>query len=90
MKSNGARTRPLIRSLYLPHYPACGLTPKAASVVIVHGLNDEVVPYQNSVAFSKAYAAELHGLAGDHSLEDVTPAVARLFRNFLEYFRVTT
>lgn len=77
-------------ALYLPHYPACDLTPKAASVVIVHGLHDEVVPYQNSVAFSKAHAAELHGLAGDHSLQDVTPAVARLFRNFLENFRVTT
>jgi pimeloyl-ACP methyl ester carboxylesterase len=52
-------------------------------VTIVHGLNDDVVPFTNSIRFAQEYRAALHLLQSDHFLHDQIRALKYLFEYFL-------
>jgi pimeloyl-ACP methyl ester carboxylesterase len=52
---------------------------------IVHGWQDEVVPYEHSVRFAQLYGAALHLLDSDHRLYDQL----RLIRYLFEYFLIS-
>jgi pimeloyl-ACP methyl ester carboxylesterase len=65
-----------------------GLPPLRASafdcpVSIIHGLRDEVVPFEHSVRFAQEHAANLHLVNSDHRLHDYVPFSKYLFEYFL-------
>jgi len=71
-------------AFYLPGYKEQSPVPHARKTVIVHGLNDEIVPVENSVRFAREHTTELHLIAGDHSLNDQLPKIGMLFDLFLD------
>ncbi|OFC69618.1 YqiA/YcfP family alpha/beta fold hydrolase [Alteromonas confluentis] len=46
---------------------------------IVHGWNDEVIPFDNSVSFARSKLAALHLVNSDHGLASALDDVAALF-----------
>jgi pimeloyl-ACP methyl ester carboxylesterase len=50
---------------------------------VVHGLNDDVVPYEHSVRFAQAHHASLHLLPSDHRLHNQIRVLQHLFEFFL-------
>jgi pimeloyl-ACP methyl ester carboxylesterase len=65
-----------------------GLPPLRASafdcpVSIIHGLRDEVVPFEHSVRFAQEHGANLHLVNSDHRLHDYVPFSKYLFEYFL-------
>lgn len=67
----------------MPGYEA-DTTPSAERVDVVHGWNDELIPPDRVVAWSRRHAANLHLLQADHSLNERLDDVVRLFNLFLE------
>jgi surfactin synthase thioesterase subunit len=61
----------------MPQVPACPMT-------IVHGWQDEIIPWQNSVRFAAGSHVQLVLLDGDHRLIDVLDDVCSQFSLFLE------
>ena len=65
---------------YTPALPAC-------PVAIMHGKNDEIIPWQNSVRYagqSKSTDTRVMLLDSDHRLIDALPEIAEQFEIFLE------
>lgn len=52
-------------------------------VTIVHGLQDEVVPVDHSIAYARQYEVILHLLHDDHRLHRSLPFIRTLFEYFL-------
>ncbi len=50
---------------------------------VVHGWGDQVVPFEHSVRFARAYGAALHLLDSDHELHSQLPLIKYLFEYFL-------
>jgi fermentation-respiration switch protein FrsA (DUF1100 family) len=63
------------------------LTPGAPAIpiTIVHGWDDDIVPVENSIRFSKACNATLHLVDGDHRLsaniDEITDYLIRFIHN---------
>lgn len=74
----------LAPAFYLEGYGLQDPTPSAEKIWVVHGLNDEVVPCQNSILFCSKFGASLHLLDGDHRLTDQIGEIAKLFAFFLD------
>ena len=72
--------------------PAFGMTgyreqfpePDARKISIVHGLNDDVVPFNNSVEFAAKYNAQLHMMDDGHQLIESLPFISDIFAQFLD------
>ena len=60
-----------------PGAPACPLT-------IVHGWQDEIIPWQNSVRYAQACHARLVLLDSDHRFTDVLEEIGHHFSLFLD------
>lgn len=75
-------------ALYLPQLPALRAGRIDCPVAIVHGWDDEVIPYQNSLRFAAEQKAALHLIAGDHSLRMQIPMLKSLFEYFLISFEL--
>jgi len=71
-------------AFYLPGYKDQSPVPNAKKIVVVHGLNDDVVPVDNSIHFAQEHHTELHLLDGDHQLTDQLPKIEVLFGWFLD------
>ena len=74
----------LAPAFYLPGYACQDLAPHAASILIVHGWGDDVVPPDNSIRFARQHRCALHLLDGDHRLNAALPAIEPLFALFLQ------
>ena len=74
----------LAPAFQLPGYAVQEPVPHADRTVVIHGWNDDVVPYENSIRFAREYAAELHLLDSDHRLQDQIPKLKVLFGFFLD------
>lgn len=74
----------LAPAFYLPGYACQDHRPRAASTLIVHGWDDDVVPVDNSLRFARQHGCALHLLAGDHRLDAALPAIEPLFAVFLQ------
>jgi predicted alpha/beta-hydrolase family hydrolase len=70
-------------AFYLSGYRVQNPVPHARKTVIVHGLNDEVVPVRNSIRFACEHKTELHLIDSDHRLNDQLPMLEMLFGLFL-------
>ena len=74
----------LAPAFYIPGYKEQDPEPNTRNTAIAHGLNDTVVPLDNSIRFAKKHHVSLHILESDHRLMDVLPVVGKLFIIFLE------
>lgn len=55
-------------ALYLNNYEVQHYLPKTNKVQIIHGWNDDVVPFENSIRFANQIKATLHLVADNHRL----------------------
>jgi alpha/beta superfamily hydrolase len=74
----------LAPAFYLPDFPQQEPVPHAQTVALVHGWNDELIPFENSVRYAKKFNAVLHLVDSDHRLSSQLPLIAALFAAFLE------
>ena len=85
-------SRPDVNSLFLMapalflkgKYRVQEYDPMGGVICIVHGLEDDVIPYQNSVDFAEAENAELHLVPDGHRLEADLELLGDLFESFLK------
>jgi len=70
-------------ALYLDELPPLKAGIIECPVAIVHGLNDTVVPYANSIRFAHEYKAAVHLVQSDHVLHDQIRFMKYLFEYFL-------
>lgn len=60
------------------------IKPQAQHISIVHGFNDEVIPFQNSIKFAQEHNASIYLLQSDHRLTSALPEIEKIFTIFLE------
>lgn len=58
-------------------------TPKSKRVAVVHGWNDDIIPWQHSLRFAEASNAALHLLDSDHRLESALPELKAILQRFI-------
>lgn len=73
----------LAPALYIPDYVKQSYTSKANSICIVHGLGDDIIPYQHSQRYAQTSNCELHLIEGDHRLNTSLDEVCEIFDKFL-------
>ncbi len=59
-------------------------TTKILRTTIVHGLNDSVIPCDNSIRFAKKFDSQLHLFSGDHRMNSQRDMLCILFENFIK------
>lgn len=59
------------------------MPPKGMRTTIVHGLEDDIIPCDNSVRFAKSFQAQLYLIAGGHRLNSQRDRLCVLFEDFL-------
>jgi pimeloyl-ACP methyl ester carboxylesterase len=70
-------------ALYLSNYPVQTYHPMTNHIDIVHGWQDEIVPYQHSIQFGQKTNANLHLIEDNHRLSKQRPFLGETFRQFL-------
>jgi predicted esterase len=73
----------LAPALYVAGYPTQDPLVPAARTEIVHGWDDQVIPYENAVRFARLRQCTLHLVQGDHRLNARIPLLRELFDAFL-------
>lgn len=74
----------LAPAFYLDGYAVHDYRPRCSRIMLVHGWDDDVVPWEYSLRFGKGRKAEVHLIDGDHRLREALPRVQQLFANLLE------
>jgi alpha/beta superfamily hydrolase len=74
----------LASAFYIPEFKIQEPIPHAGVIALVHGWNDELIPFENSVRYAQKFKATLHLVESDHRLSSQLPLIARLFAWFLE------
>ena len=74
----------LAPALYLDGYAVQDYQPRTTNIAIVHGWDDDIIPYHNSLRFAAQHRASLHLIDGNHRLNTSLPQVCGLFAAFLE------
>lgn len=76
----------LCPALYMPskEYEVQEYYPKCDNIEIIHGWNDEVVPYQNSIKFASRTKAVLNIINDNHRLNDSYLFMKHRFALYLE------
>lgn len=73
----------LAPAVYMPGYPSQEPMVPGAYTEIVHGWDDEVIPYDRAVRFARLRQCTLHLVQGDHRLTARIPLLCELFGAFL-------
>ena len=73
----------LAPAFYLPDFAVQEPVPHADFVTLVHGWNDELIPFENSIRYAGKFKATLHLVESDHRLTSQLPLIASLFEGFL-------
>lgn len=74
-------------ALWMPaeEYTVQAYQPQTSKIEITHGINDAVVPYENSIRFTKEHKGTvLHIVPDDHRLKASLDFLACQFRRFVE------
>lgn len=76
----------LCPALYMPHneYAVHDYRPLCDHIEIVHGWNDEIVPYENSIQFARQTKAVLNLIADGHRLQHSHAFLENRFEAFLK------
>jgi pimeloyl-ACP methyl ester carboxylesterase len=70
-------------ALYLEGLPPLRSALLDCPTAVVHGLRDEIVPYEHSVRFAHTHHCALHLLESDHRLHNQVRVIQYLFEYFL-------
>ncbi len=62
-------------------------TPRTGHIMVVHGWQDDIIPWRNSLKFSEASVATLQLVSDGHRLENSLISLERLLDEFLERVR---
>jgi alpha/beta superfamily hydrolase len=73
----------LAPAFYVPDFAVQEPVPHADFVTLIHGWNDELIPFENSIRYAGKYKATLHLVDGDHRLGSQLALIASLFEAFL-------
>lgn len=73
----------LAPAFYLPGYEVHVFSGLPDIVTVIHGWQDDVVPVENSIRFTKLHKGDLHILPDGHRLSESIPAIGSLFTHFL-------
>jgi pimeloyl-ACP methyl ester carboxylesterase len=73
----------LAPAVYMPGYPSQEPVVPGEHTEIVHGWDDEVIPYDRAVRFARLRQCTLHLVQGDHRLTAQIPLLRELFAAFL-------
>ncbi len=76
----------LAPALYLESYKKQEFTPHIKMIEVLHGWNDTIVPFRNSLRFCEKNEIPLHLLAADHRFSESLNDVLTLFNDFLLKF----
>lgn len=74
-------------ALYLPNYPVQVYRPITNNIEIIHGWQDKIVPYQNSIRFGQETKAKLHLIEDNHRLSEQRAFLGATFRQFLKQLK---
>lgn len=74
----------LAPALYMAGYPSQEPVVLGEHTEIVHGWDDEIIPYENSVRFARLRQCTLHLVQDNHRLSNCIPQLCKLFAAFLE------
>ncbi len=74
----------LAPAFYLEGYRRQEIQCLTSNVHIVHGWQDDIIPYQHSVTFARQQKSTLHLLSGDHRLNAALPIILPIFDQFLQ------
>lgn len=74
----------LAPALYTAGYPSQAPEVPGGHTEIVHGWDDDVIPYDNAVRFACLSRCTLHLVQGDHRLTARIPLLRELFSAFLK------
>lgn len=69
-------------AFYFPGYDVHVFSNLPATVSVVHGWSDDVVPVENSIRFAKTHRATLHIFEDDHRLQANTERLCAFFAEF--------
>lgn len=74
-------------ALWMPaeEYSVQNYQPLTTRIEIVHGLHDDIVPYENSIRFARenSFTTTLHLVQDDHRLKQSHELLADLFKRFI-------
>ncbi len=70
-------------ALYMPDYDGPIAAPRTRHVSVVHGWQDETIPWKNSLRYAEKYRAALHLIDSDHRLNRDLDQIGDIFREFL-------
>lgn len=73
----------LAPALYMPDYEKQSYTSLTSNICVVHGMGDDIIPYQNSQRYCQESGSELHLIDGDHRLNSSLKQVCEIFESFL-------
>ena len=73
----------LAPAFYLPDFAVQEPVPHADFVTLIHGWNDELIPFSHSIRYADKFKATLHLVESDHRLSSQLPLIASLFDAFL-------
>lgn len=71
-------------ALYLDGYKQQEYPISCNNIEIIHGWDDEVIPFDHSIRFAKKANCSLHLIEGDHRLNSSLDKVESVFENFLK------
>lgn len=73
----------LAPAVYMPDYPTLAPAIQAAHAEIVHGWDDEVIPCEHAIRFTRLRRCALHLVPDGHRLDASIPLLCELFGVFL-------
>jgi pimeloyl-ACP methyl ester carboxylesterase len=76
-------------AFYMPQLPPLRAARVDCPTAVVHGWDDAVIPYQNSLRFAAEQKAALHLIPGDHGLHTQIATLKSLFEYFLISFELS-
>ncbi len=76
----------LAPALSMPDYAKQSYVSIAKNICVVHGLSDDIIPYQHSQQYAQESGCELHLIKGDHRLNTSLDEVCEIFGQFLAKF----
>ena len=70
-------------AFYIPEFKIQEPIPHAGVIALVHGWDDELIPFEHSIRYASKFKATLHLVESDHRLSSQLPLIASLFEGFL-------
>lgn len=74
----------MVPAVYMDGYPSLVEHVTLPPMSIVHGWQDDIVPFQNSLRLAEEQQADYHLLNDGHRLQKVLPQMATIFEGFLK------